>query len=99
MDFLERRRRRGESVDNYIVVRYSDDGGETWSSDEMIVDLENLRVTDSILWVDPLDRLWIFWYQTFGWYDGRGGVWGVDLSGPQRGAAQASPRLAESATE
>ncbi len=68
-----------ESVDNYIVVKYSDDLGRTWCQEDLIIDLENLRVTDSMLWVDPQDRLWIFWYQTFGWYDGRGGVWAAVL--------------------
>lgn len=71
-----------ETVDNYIVVKYSNDCGKTWSDDELIIDLENVRVTDSMLWVDPLDQLWIFWYQTFGWYDGRGGVWAAICQDP-----------------
>lgn len=72
-----------ENVDNYIVVKYSDDRGQTWCAQDLIIDLENLRVTDSMLWVDPLDRLWIFWYQTFGWYDGRGGVWAAVCQDPE----------------
>ncbi|MBR3872865.1 MAG: exo-alpha-sialidase [Clostridia bacterium] len=72
-----------ENVDNYIVVKYSDDLGKSWCESDLIIDLENLRVTDSMLWVDPLDRLWIFWYQTFGWYDGRGGVWASVCETPE----------------
>ena len=72
-----------EKVDNYIVVKYSDDLGKTWCQSDLIIDLENLRVTDSMLWVDPQDRLWIFWYQTFGWYDGRGGVWASICESPK----------------
>lgn len=48
--------------DNYIVMAYSDDDGESFT-EYMIVDPEQKseRTYNPVFWVDPSGRLWFFW--------------------------------------
>lgn len=68
-----------EEAGNVLIVEKSDDDGKTWTDGFMLVqhDDPEVRCFDETLWLDPKDRLWIFWAQSRGKYDGRCGVWGA----------------------
>ncbi len=68
-----------EEAGNVLIVEKSDDGGRTWTDGFMLVqhDDPEVRCFDETLWADPRGRLWIFWAQSRGKYDGRCGVWGA----------------------
>lgn len=78
-----------EGPENYLVLVTSDDGGKSWSAPVLIVDPvdPNIRAFDPCLWLDPQNRLWLFWAQAFGCYDGRFGLWAA----VSRNADVASP--------
>jgi len=73
-------------LDNYVVFSYSDDG-EKWKEFCVAVhpDKHDSRVFDASLWIDPLDRLWLFWSQACEHEDGRMGVWFVRIDNPDDG--------------
>lgn len=55
---------QGEDADNVVMLATSDDDGNTWSNLRVIVDAENpVRCFDPVVWVDPEERLWLFWGQ------------------------------------
>jgi hypothetical protein len=59
-----------------VVLATSADGGRTWSGPRAVVDPPGfIRAFDATLWLDPQGRLWLFWAQAAGHWDGRGGVW------------------------
>lgn len=65
-----------EGPDNYVTLVTSMDGGQTWSDLKSVIDPPGQsRAYDPCLWQDPSGRLWLFWAQSFGWFDGRCGVW------------------------
>jgi len=41
-----------------------------------------VRAFDPCLWIDPLDRLWLCWTQSFGGFDGRDGVFAAICEDP-----------------
>lgn len=51
-----------ESIGNFAMVVKSDDGGETFSEPIAVAYVgEGFRAYDSVLWIDPLGRLWFIW--------------------------------------
>ena len=53
-------------VNNYAVLAYSDDDGETWTDPYMVVKCnieDHQRVCDLQLWLAPNGRLWAYWCQ------------------------------------
>lgn len=65
-----------EGPDNFVVVLRSVDDGANWSGPIAIVDPpDQVRAFDPCVWFDPSGRLWLFWAQSYGWFDGRCGVW------------------------
>ena len=62
---------------NYVKVIISNDGGQTFSENSVIVKhpSNEIRLYDPNLWIDPLGRLWLLWNQGRGFNDGRVGVW------------------------
>ncbi|WP_139994902.1 sialidase family protein [Paenibacillus paridis] len=67
-----------EGPDNYVALILSEDDGVTWSDPVLAVDPPGLvRAFDPCLWHDPAGRLWLFWAQSYGFYDGRAGVWAM----------------------
>lgn len=53
--------------DNYNLLVYSDDNGSTWSEPVLVIESipgQCLRAIDIQLWIDPRNRLWVFWTQT-----------------------------------
>ncbi len=72
-----------ESPRNYQVVKYSDDDGRTWSDIKlMILPRRGVRAMSACIWIDPQERLWLFWGQSFGQQDGRYGIWTMTTNEP-----------------
>lgn len=70
---------------NYILVATSGDDGKTWTKPLFVVDVPGpVRLFDPELWVDPEGKLWLFWAQSLGHWDGRAGVWAMTTGTPDR---------------
>ncbi|MDD4870748.1 MAG: sialidase family protein [Kiritimatiellae bacterium] len=68
----------GEGPGNYVVLVTSADDGKTWSSPKLVIDPPGpVRAYDPTLWHDPQGKLWLFWAQSYQWWDGRSGVWTI----------------------
>jgi hypothetical protein len=75
--------RNVESTRNYQVVRFSDDDGLSWSEVKlMVLPNEGTRAMSANVWIDPQQRLWLFWGQSAGMQDGRFGVWAMTTDEP-----------------
>ena len=73
----------GEGPDNYVLVVRSEDDGSRWSEPVLVIDPPGrVRAYDPCLWTDPSGRLWLFWAQSEGWFDGRAGVWAICYDAP-----------------
>jgi hypothetical protein len=68
----------GEGPENYVVLVTSGDEGKHWSKPKLVIDPPGpVRAYDPCLWHDPIGRLWLFWAQSYEWWDGRSGVWAI----------------------
>lgn len=66
----------GEGPENYVLLGTSADDGHTWQEPVLVIDPPGpVRAFDPVLWHDPQGRLWLFWAQSEGKFDGRAGVW------------------------
>ena len=75
----------GEGELNYVVLVTSGDDGKTWSGPKVVIDPPGpVRAYDPALWRDPSGRLWLFWAQSFRWWDGRSGVWAITTDEPDK---------------
>ena len=73
----------GEGAGNYVPLVTSADDGATWTEPVLVVaPPAPCRAADPCLWLDPRGRLWLFWLQSEGWFDGRGGVWAIVTEDP-----------------
>jgi hypothetical protein len=73
----------GEGPGNYVVLVTSGDNGQRWSKPKLVIDPAGpVRAYDPCLWLDPLGRLWLFWAQSYNWWDGRSGVWAIVTANP-----------------
>ncbi len=82
----------GEGPENYVIGATSSDGGRTWSEARFVIDPDgDVRAYDPVPWVDPDGRLWVFYSQSYRWWDGRAGVWAVTTDEP----GEARPRWSE----
>ncbi|MBX7211621.1 MAG: glycoside hydrolase [Verrucomicrobiaceae bacterium] len=79
---------------DYVVLATSTDGGQTWSPPKLVIDpAGSVRAFDPCLWFDPDGVLWLFWAQSYGPWDGRGGVWCITSEDSQaRSPTWAMPR-------
>jgi len=70
-----------EGAGNFVLLVTSNDDGNTWSSPILAIAPKiPLRAFDPALWHDPQGRLWLFWAQSHGLFDGRVGVWAMHTS-------------------
>ena len=68
----------GEGPGNYVVLVTSGDDGKTWSAPQLVIDPPGpVRAYDPCLWHDPQGKLWLFWAQSYKWWDGRSGTWAI----------------------
>ncbi|MDR0337344.1 MAG: glycoside hydrolase [Planctomycetaceae bacterium] len=78
----------GDSDKGFFVLATSDDEGKTWSKPRLVIDPTNApnglrrRILVGNLWTDPLGRLWLFFDQSMGYYDGRAGDWATVCENP-----------------
>jgi len=72
-----------ESTRNFQVLKFSDDGGKSWSEEKlMILPRQGTRAMSPAIWSDPQGRLWLFWGQAAGLQDGRYGIWAIHTDEP-----------------
>jgi hypothetical protein len=71
-----------EDANNYVVLATSDDGGQSWE-EVLVVDPDGggpVRAYDPQVWIDPDNKMWLFWAQSIK-HDGLiAGVWAVTTS-------------------
>lgn len=78
----------GDSDKGYFVAATSDDGGAIWSRPRLVIDPPEAptglrkRILVGNFWSDPTGRLWLFYDQSMGYYDGRAGVWAITCENP-----------------
>ncbi len=78
----------GDSEEGYFVVATSDDDGATWSEPRLVIDPPNppfgvlKRTLVGTFWTDPNGRLWLFFDQSLGYFDGRAGSWAITCDNP-----------------
>ncbi len=88
----------GEGPENYVIGVTSSDGGSSWSEPRFVIDpTGDVRAYDPVPWVDPEGRLWVFYSQSYRWWDGRAGVWAAttDEPGEARPSWNTPRRLAD----
>lgn len=91
VSFLSGHAEEGQGM--YVLVVTSADRGRSFSPPVLaVVHPDPACVTGGgLLWLDPLGRLWLFWTQSYGWHDGRQGVWCSVCADPDRRARDWSP--------
>ena len=73
-----------EGDENGMVVVSSGDGGDTWTPPLFAIDPPGpLRILDPGLWTDPDGKVWLFYAQLYGMWDGRAGVWAMHPLDPE----------------
>jgi len=78
----------GDSPNGFFMLASSDDEGKTWSKPRLVIDptdppnAPQRRSLVGNLWTDPLGRLWLFFDQSLGYFDGRGGDWYIRCDDP-----------------
>ena len=68
---------KGEGPGNIVLILRSDDEANTKAeiAAAVLPPTAMTRCFDPCLWTAPDGRLWLFWAQSYEWYDGRMGVW------------------------
>ena len=67
-----------EGPQNYVVLATAAGDGNKWSGPRLVIDPPGfIRAFDACLWHDPQGRMWLFWAQAAGHWDGRAGVWAI----------------------
>ncbi|MGC3970790.1 MAG: sialidase family protein [Pirellulales bacterium] len=78
----------GDSEKGYFCANTSDDDGKTWSEPRLVIDPEDApnglarRALVGNFWTDPTGKLWLFYDQSLGYFDGRAGVWAITCDNP-----------------
>lgn len=78
----------GDSPNGFFLLASSDDDGKTWSRPRVVIDptdppgAPQRRALVGNVWTDPLGRLWLFFDQSLGYFDGRCGDWYTRCDNP-----------------
>jgi predicted neuraminidase len=78
----------GDNPNGFFMLATSDDGGAKWSKPRVVIDPTDppnspqRRALVGNLWTDPLGRLWLFFDQSLGYFDGRCGDWYIRCDNP-----------------
>jgi predicted neuraminidase len=87
----------GDSPNGFFLLATSDDDGKTWSPPKVVIDPQDgqqsgvsyeRRSLVGNLWTDPLGRLWCFFDQSLGYFDGRAGDWFIRCDNPDAAAPE-----------
>jgi hypothetical protein len=85
----------GEAPGNFLILRYSDDGGSRWSREFFLVPARPAtdRAFDPQLWTAPDGKLWVLYSQSGNGktYDGQFGVWAAVIANPLEAAPRFEP--------
>ena len=73
-----------EESGNFVVVLLRDRDTEPFGEPYLVVEAPNAvcRTFDPVLWIDDGGRLWLFWSQSYTYFDGRAGVWAAVCEDP-----------------
>ena len=72
----------------YLLASYSDDGGDSWCKPVLVIDPHDSALPCDInthvgcLWTDPRGRLWLFFQQSLGMFDGSSANWFIRCDAP-----------------
>lgn len=99
----------GDSPNGFFMLASSDDDGKSWSKPRLVIDPQDgeldgtryeRRALVGNLWTDPLGRLWCFFDQSVGYFDGRAGDWFIRCDDPDAAEPQwtAPVRFADGCT-
>ena len=78
----------GDSPNGFFMLATSDDDGQNWSQPRVVIDPSDppqapqRRALVGNLWLDPMGRLWCFFDQSLGYFDGRAGNWYIRCDDP-----------------
>ncbi len=78
----------GDSDKGLFIAASSDDGGQTWSATRLVIDPTDSptgirrRALVGNFWTDPTGKLWLFYDQSMGYFDGRAGAWAITCDNP-----------------
>ncbi len=78
----------GDNPNGFFMLASSDDSGATWSKSRVVIDptdppdAPQRRALVGNLWTDPQGRLWCFFDQSLGYFDGRSGDWYIRCDNP-----------------
>jgi len=81
----------GDNPNGFFLLASSDDGGTTWSKPRVVIDPTDPKKPEGIpqrralvgnVWTDPSGKLWVFFDQSLGFFDGRGGDWYITCENP-----------------
>ncbi|GHU77718.1 hypothetical protein AGMMS49992_26480 [Clostridia bacterium] len=87
----------GDNSKAFFLIAMSDDDGHTWSEPLLTIDPHDAALPCDrctivgTLWVDPLNRLWVFFNQTLLHYDGRSTNWYIRCDAPDAPSLVWSP--------
>ncbi len=77
-----------DGPESYMIVTYSDDMGDTWKDMQFVIDPHTDDVPYSMnthvggLWRDPDGKMWLFFQQSYGMWDGGGAVFALVCDEP-----------------
>jgi len=72
----------------YLLATYSDDRGETWKDIQFVIDPHDdslpmiMNTHIGCFWQDPKGRLWLFYQQSYGMWDGEGANFAIVCENP-----------------
>ncbi|MDR3405472.1 MAG: sialidase family protein [Chthoniobacter sp.] len=78
----------GDNPNGFFMLATSDDDGATWSKPRVVIDPTDppnappRRALVGNLWTDPSGKLWLFFDQSLGYFDGRDGDWCITCDNP-----------------
>ncbi len=78
----------GDNAKAFFLLSYSDDGGRNWQEPVLVIDPHDQRLPYDrctivgTLWLDPAGRLWLFFNQSLGQFDGASSNWSICCKKP-----------------
>ncbi len=81
-----------EGPGNFLLLQKSDDGknfGKPFMA--VVPTTEGVRCFDPDLWCSPDGRLHLYWNQSYGYFDGRSGVWSATCDDPDADVVRFNP--------